>query len=87
MERLTEASLKWCSTYDIGRVAAKQLDYGQRKRKRIGPSKEAAELRLGEIRRVHIQRTDGTLYEETNLFPTICKDSKGVDEEVRCGRC
>jgi hypothetical protein len=25
MERLTEASLKWCSTYDIGRVAAKQF--------------------------------------------------------------
>ena len=25
MERLTEASLKWCSTYDIGRVAAKHF--------------------------------------------------------------
>ena len=25
MERLTEASLKWCSTYEIGRVAAKHF--------------------------------------------------------------
>jgi len=25
MERLTEASLKWCSTYDIGRVAVKHF--------------------------------------------------------------
>ena len=25
MERLTDASLKWCSTYDIGRVAAKHF--------------------------------------------------------------
>ena len=32
---------------------------------------------------LHIQGTDGTLYEETDLFPTICKDSEGMDEEVR----
>ena len=30
-------------------------DHGQRKRKRIGPSKEAAELRLGEIRRALVE--------------------------------
>ena len=39
-------------------------DHGQRKRERIGPSKEAAELRLGEIRRAlveerHIDRDKG----------------------------
>ena len=39
-------------------------DHGQRKRERIGPSKEAAELRLGEIRKAlveerHIDRDKG----------------------------
>ena len=29
----------------------------------------------------------GHFYEETYLFPTICKDSKGVDEEIRCRGC
>ena len=33
---------------------------------------------------LHIQGTDGTLYEETDLFSTIRKDSEGVDEEIRC---
>ena len=30
-------------------------DHGRKKRKRIGPSKEAAELRLGEIRRALVE--------------------------------
>jgi hypothetical protein len=30
-------------------------DHGQRKRKRIGPSKESAELSLGEIRRALVE--------------------------------